>query len=664
MHALALGVPVRHVTRRSDGRLRPSTPWGALGSLATVGRSLGEGRAWILVAGVVAIAGGCPKPPASMSTLPVLATNDPAAEADMRSAQSAEAEGRLEEAQERYEAFLRDRPQDPLTAIAELALGRLHLARGEVDAARTRLAAVADHADPSVAERARFYLGVALHLGGEHAEALHILEPFVGKTVDPEDTALLLRTLAAAALHMGDRVRAVVAYDQLATAAAPETDRADARTRLETLVHEGATAEDLGRLYDELPQDGPAWILVAVRAAKEAYAAGDLPRTRQVLAALRARNVTLDEELQELSIRVDRTDKADPRVVGAILPLSGRAREVGQLALRGLMLASGSPPHGPVSADAPQVVFRDDGGDPGRAAKAVEDLVTLHQAIAIIGPIDADAAAAAARRAQELGVPIVTLTPATGITEVGPLVFRLFFTPEDEVRELVAAARRRGAQRFAVLHPSDAFGHGFRTALERELRASGGQLVTAVGYDRGSTSFAEPLRALTRGTFDALLVPDAAPTLQLIAPALAAAGLWSRPAGDPAPERGRAITLLVPSVGYSADLVRESGRYLQGALFSRPFHPGTSAGLAFTDQYRERFAATPDVFAAYAYDAFRLVRSATEQGAHSREDLARALVASRPPATAGASGGFGKGRSAARGTRVLELRRDTLVPPR
>jgi branched-chain amino acid transport system substrate-binding protein len=614
----------------------------------------------LLLMGIALSTGGCPKPPDGLSTMPVLATDDPQAESDMRAAHEAEEAGRLDEAGERYERFLAEHPNDPLTPVAELGLGRLALHRGDAERARARFEALVDHADASVADRARFHLGLALHHGGHHGQALTILEPFLGEVVDPEDTSLLLQTMAAAAMGAGDLARAVEAYDRLAEATVPETDRQAAHERLGTLITESATPDDIRRLFEQLPRDGVAWPLVAARSAHQAHAAGDTARVREVLAALRSRDVPLGEELERIAMRLERRDEADPRVIGAILPLSGRAREVGQLALRGLLLAAGEGGH---PGDAPEVVFRDDAGDPQQAAQAVDDLVTSRQPIAIIGPIGSEAATAAARRAQELGIPMLTLAPAPSVTDAGPFVFRLFFTPEDEARALVEAARRRGARRFAIVHPDTSFGRTFRDAFERQVRSQGGDLVTAATYPRGTTSFAKPLRDLTRSRIDALLIADGAPAVQLIAPALAAAGLWSRPAGQAAPDRGRAITVLVPSVGFNAELVRASGSYLQGALFSRPFDVDARGSTQFAARFQARFGTDPDVFAAYAYDALQLVRSATEAGAETRQDLADALSTRGPRRTVGGSGGLGPERVASQGTRIRELHRSALVPP-
>jgi len=595
--------------------------------------------------------------------LPLITSDDPRAEADIRVAREALEAGRAEEAASRYERFIAERPTDPLVVIAHLGLGKILLADGRTEDARGHFAVVASHEDPAVAERGRFYDGVALHIAGRHAEALDALRPFVGRTVDPEETALLLETIAAASERTGDRLGAIEALDLLARGSVPEPERVGAREGLGGLVA-AATADEVDRAVQQLPRSGAAWPLVAERALRDAYRAGNLERVHELAEALREQGVELSGELAAMALRAERTSEADLGIVGAILPLSGRGREVGQLALRGLMLASGGAGGAPGAAGAPQVVFRDDAGDPDQAAQAVEDLVSLHRVVAIVGPITGATAARAAQRAQELGVPIVTLSPAEDLTRTGSMVFRLFPTAASETRELVAAAWERGARRFLVLHPDNAYGQTMAAAFAAQVRARGGQVVATQVYAPAATSFGQQLGQLRANSFDAVFVADASSKVALIAPALAAAGFWSSAPDLPRPRAGQAITLLAPSVGFDPDLARTSGRYLQGALFAHQFYAptATGAGRQFADAYQERYGSAPDAFAAAAFDAFDLVRRAVTGGASDRSAVAEALTHMRGIETAGPSNGFLPSREPVRGTRVLSLRGNVFVP--
>ena len=633
-------------------------------SNAPVRRTLRRAGIFVAVVALVTLT-GCPRGSGQddFGTLPSITTTDPEAEADLREAREAAEAGRVAEAERGYRAFLEAHPSDPLVPVARLGLGRVLLANGDIERAIPLFAQVATSEDERVAEAGRFHQGVSLHLAQRHAEALALLEPLVGRTTDPDESVLLLRTLAAAAQREGRTVLALEALDRLGEA--QEIDAADRESAVEDLrrVVSESDASAIAEAYDALPRDGSAWPEVAMRAIRLAFDAGDMARVSAIVAELRQRQIPMSEELAELAVRAERTERADPRVIGAIVPLTGRGREVGQRTVRGLMLASGSPTQGPPAPDAPQLVLRDDGGDPERAARAVEDLVSEHRAIAIIGPLEGAAARAAAQRAQELGVPILTLVPDPRVTEPGAMAFRMFTSPQGEVTALVAAARRRGATRFAIMQPEHAYGRAMAEAYATAVRAAGGELVATETYPADATAFGEVVGRLAERRFDALFVPDAARQLSLIAPALAAAGLWSAPAGQAAPRGGRAITLLAPSVAVDERAARGASRYLQGALFATSFHAATArgAGRAFVDAFTARFEQAPDAYAAQGYDAFQMIRAAVQAGQTTRSGVAQWLSTHGRRETAGASGGLTPARGPARPARVLELSGESFV---
>ncbi|MEC7518991.1 MAG: penicillin-binding protein activator [Myxococcota bacterium] len=620
---------------------------------------------FVAVAAMVTVT-GCPRSSGQddFGTLPSITTSNPEAEADLRAARDAAEAGQVDDAERGYRTFLERHPRDPLVPVARLGLGRVLLANGDVEAALALFAEVATSDDERAAEAGRFYQGVALHLSRRHAEALALLEPLVGRTTDPDETVLLLRTLAAAAQQEQRTVLALEALDRLGAAEEiGEADRSAAREDLRRVVAESDAAA-IEEAYDALPRDGAAWPEVAMRAIRLAFDAGDMARVSAIVTELRQRQIPMSEELAELAVRAERTERADPRVIGAIVPLTGRGREVGQRTVRGLMLASGAPTQGPPAPDAPQLVLRDDGGDPERAARAVEDLVSEHRAIAIVGPLEGAAARAAAQRAQELGVPILTLVPDPRVTDPGPMAFRLLTSPQGEVTALVAAARRRGATRFAVLRPDHAYGRAMSEAYAEAVRAAGGELVADERYPANATAFGEVVGRIAERRFDALFVPDAARQLSLIAPALAAAGLWSTPAGQAAPRGGRAITLMAPSVAIDDRAAAGASRYLQGALFATPFHAATATGpgRAFVDAFTARFDQAPDAYAAQAYDAFQLIRAAVVAGETTRAGVAEWLTTQGRRETVSASGGLGPSRTPARPARVITFSGDAFAP--
>jgi hypothetical protein len=163
----------------------------------------------------------------------------------------------------------------------------------------------------------------------------------------------------------------------------------------------------------------------------------------------------------------------------------------------------------------------------------------------------------------------------------------------------------------------------------------GGRITARASYAAGASAFTGPIGQLKKAPFEAVFVADDARRLELIAPALAAADLWPAPFAGGKPPAARApgapprreILLLSPAVGLGSQLLRNAGRYVQGALFAPGFYSDAEDPRAggFVTQYRLLNGQDPGAADAYAYDAFRFMAAAVARGARSRVDLVRAL---------------------------------------
>ncbi len=612
---------------------------------------------WVLVAAMCFLSGGCPQQK-HVSTLPSLehvTSPNPKAEADFRGAQEARQRGRVDEAERRFKAFMETWPEDPLEPLARLELGRLALEAGRNADARAWFDSAARTQDPVLAERGRMYAAVAAQRLGDNQHALSELRPLVGRTVDPEETSLVLDTIGAAEEALGDRLAALSTRDRELSGALPEAKRAEVEDVMRNLVQSLEPTVELPRAYEQLPRDGHAWPEVARRLLRVSHDRGDRERVSTIADDLGAEGVTLDENLAALVLRAERPSDADPRVIGAILPLSGRAREVGESALQGLLYASG------VESSAgprPRLVYRDDAGDPARAVAALEDLVAVHRVIAVIGPLNAGPAQAVAERAAELNVPVIALNPDPSLSERSDTVYRLLPEPREEASLLVQEARRAGASRIALLYPENNFGQAMRQAFERAAAGTGAALHPVV-YAPTTTNFIREAEQLAKLGVDAVVLADGPSRVALIAPALAAAGLWSVAPGTKPPE-GRAALYLIPSAGFDLGLARSARRYLQGALFAVPFDAGHAP--SFTEGYRERFTVDPNLFSAAAHDAYRIVESGLASGATTRRELIGNLTKVRSNDTAMASDGFSQARGPRVPARIETLLGESFVP--
>lgn len=573
---------------------------------------------------------------------PTFHSDDPDAQAAFDEARGALATEQRELARTRFESVVINHPEDPLRRAAEYHLGLMAIEAGDHQTAVTWLEAASASTDEALALRAKLSLGQSLVQLRRHGRALEVLEPLVGRL--PQDQSLVLFETLAEASEQASDVNRRVRYLDGAAQAAQGQERAAHESTIATLV-ESLGEDELTLLQSQLPpsQDGVAWAQVTLRLAHTALESGNAARATELVAQLDAASVSSDA-VQNLRQTLEEMARVDFAAVGVLLPLSGRARLVGEMMRRGLELAAG-PQDQP---GALRLVFRDTAAEGANVESLVTELVETERVVAIIGPVDSASAALAASQAEQLHVPLLTLTIRSDVTATGSWVLRAFQSNEADVRALVSHSMSTlGLQTFAVLHPDNSFGRVLSGLFSAQVTAQGGTVVAAQSYNPSQTSFVEECQHLADQQFDAIFIPGSARSVALLAPALAAAGLFSQPAGGQGgPSGTRPVQLLVPSSGFGSSVVRQAGRYLQGALFSTPFW--ADSVLAGTAPFVERYSAAhnqvPTAYASQAHDAIVILRRALEVAElPTRHALLEALLTVRNAETAGPFAGFEPG---------------------
>lgn len=587
---------------------------------------------------------------------PRYASADPTAQQEFDRARALFEEGRLAEAEPLFSAFVAAHGDDALRPAAELHLGRIAAARGDHRAAAERLERAAAAADPALADRARLELGRSqLRQGGADGarRALATLEPLASR-LEGEAAAEVHAVLAEAAGAAGDVERRVRALEALCRHGGREACEVAQREFAETVA--SLTPAQLARLHATLPHDGQGWAVATTRLGLMAAESGDTARAQ----ALATELDQAGQDAAELRSAAAEAERLDWSAVGVLLPLSGRARLVGEQARAGLEMAAASS-HDPI-----RLVVRDVAAPGADVGRMVEELVRVERVAAIVGPVDAAQAQIAAQRAEELGVPLLALTIRAGLATQGRWVLRPFQSNEAEVRVLIAqAVERQGLRTFAILYPDQPYGRVLRDLVQAEVARLGGTVAAAQSYDPARTSFTDVCQALAAREFEALVIPDRSRTVSLIAPALASAGLWSVAPAAAAPDGGRGIQLLVPSTGFDATLPRQAGRYLQGALFATPLWVDDAAPevAGFVAEYREAEGSAPTAYASQAHDAATLIRAARSQArARTREALLQALLGLDDASTVGPFAGFDAEGEPLAPLRLLRLDGATFLP--
>ncbi len=530
-------------------------------------------------------------------------------------------QGDIGGAQNAYETFIIENPGTAEADLARLELGILASVLDRCARAVPYFEQAGDSPDQAIALRASLHLASCRLRIDEPEAALQTLEPLSGERFSAEEQALLWDTAVIAAEQTTDAAPGLRVLDRLDDQGSvpPDRDRADAAIGL---LASKVTIEEAAALQGQMRAGGAAQVALSIRLLEHGLQTQDAELVRSASDAVRVTDAAADAEVAMLLARADEFLHGNPFVVGALLPLSGRGREVGRHILQGMQLAA-------IAEGGPELVVEDTGGSASKAAEAAESLIRDARVAAVLGPVGARATEAVAESTSRAGVPVISFSASEAVTDAGDRVFRFLYSPRDELTALVGRARARGLSRFVVLYPDNGYGRTMERLFDQEVAAAGGVYCEGVSYPPGTKSFVEHVRTVLATSCDVVLFADVAGQVALIAPTFAAEGAWSI-ASRTLPEYAeRRVHFLLPSPSWSTALLSRAQRYLQGALVALPFYEASEAALnqEFRTAYETRYGRPPHMLAAYGYDAYRMIASTLRRGNQSREALSEALMA-------------------------------------
>ena len=616
----------------------------------------------------------------------------------------------------------------------ELVRARAALDAGRFDEAADGFAAVLkQHPQGEQADEARYRRGQALARADRLEEAQVTLAKFLEErpTSRFKDAAALELQLVQAKLSKNQEAAQAL---QKSVDAQREREKAEGTPRglslraaaqafagggaaaaWETALEE-APAQEVARLVAEFDKKSKAWPSAALKLARIQLHTGDRAHAGELAGEILAADAqgTAADGARALQQSLQSAAQVKPTLVGIILPLTGDLKGFADQALNGIALTLDLQGRGPL-----QVQVVDTKGEPDTAADAVEQLAQAG-AVAILGPLGIQEGLAAATRAQQLGVPLISLSRAEGLTALGENIFRDMPTSSAQAKAVADYAQKKlNARAFAILQPDSSYGDEMSRYFWDAVDAGGAEVRGYEHYPLRTTTFkpfiqhlvgrapedlqerqtysdeaekiakevTDPYRrrkalAALKGQqapvvdFDAIFIPDSSRTVRLIAPAIAAedvitAGCDTRELEvvkrTTKNDQLRTVQLLGTSLWDSGDLVDErSGiaRYVQCAIFVDVFFPQSDrpATKRFVDEYVNAYHRQPGFLEAHAFDAAGLLKKAIdERHPQTRADLREALAGLRKPFE-GAAGDtlFGKDREAQKPFFWLWINRGTI----
>jgi branched-chain amino acid transport system substrate-binding protein len=278
--------------------------------------------------------------------------------------------------------------------------------------------------------------------------------------------------------------------------------------------------------------------------------------------------------------------------VGVVLPETGEAAAYGASIKSGIKLAFDRAVTTHQAPRGLELLFRDSGSDPTRAAGAAEGLYEAGALVVIGGVTSAEA---------KVMIPVanrfrrVLLSPSASAPELAR-ISRFFFRvyPSDELEGVEAAeflAITRNCRTVLILQEDNAYTRGLLPVFARELASQGARVLASLRLDE--EGWGAGLRHASNGKG-----PD---------------GVYLCGYGDAILTGLRALrtmgyrgTICTTSAISASSILQRAGVLAEGIFFPLAgLDLASPQGLAraFVDRYRATYNLPPDIYAAHGYDA-------------------------------------------------------------
>ncbi|HJY27079.1 MAG TPA: ABC transporter substrate-binding protein [Pyrinomonadaceae bacterium] len=308
-----------------------------------------------------------------------------------------------------------------------------------------------------------------------------------------------------------------------------------------------------------------------------------------------------------------------PIVVGYYGDLSGRTSSFGQSTKNGAEMAADEiNKAGGINGRMIQIIVEDDQGEPNKAATVVTKLINQDKVMAILGEVASSNSLAAAPKAQEAKVPMISPSSTNpAVTQVGDYIFRVCFIDpfQGEVMAKFAANNLK-AKRAAILYDFNSdYSRGLYAFFKRSFTGLGGQIVSEKSYTQGDRDFSGQLTAIRSANPDVIYVPGYYGEVGVISN-------QTKQLGIKAP--------LLGGDGWDApQLWQLGGASLNGNYISNHYSVDdpSPAIQKFVADYKARYNISPDALAALGYDSMKVLADAIKRAGSTENTKLRDAIA-------------------------------------
>lgn len=303
--------------------------------------------------------------------------------------------------------------------------------------------------------------------------------------------------------------------------------------------------------------------------------------------------------------------------IGVITPLTGEGATYGDATKKGAELAVDEINQGNgIKGEKIKLIFEDDQMSPVAGTNSIQKLINVDKVPVILGAFGSSITLAIAPIAEKNKVVLFSASStADAIKDAGDYIFRNVPPNSGQGKSAAEfALNKLNAKNAAILLMNNDYGHSLSKSFVEVFTNHGGAIVISEQYNPGEKDFRSQLAKIKTKNPDMIFYPGHYVESSIILRQAKEIGIKSKFIGGDG--------------SYSPELIANAGNAAEGSyytLMAIGYGVTDSIIFKFNESFKKKYNVDPDVYAAYAYDAIKILANAISIGGYSSDGIKKSL---------------------------------------
>ncbi len=207
-------------------------------------------------------------------------------------------------------------------------------------------------------------------------------------------------------------------------------------------------------------------------------------------------------------------ETSNPNQIGAIIPLTGGAANLGEWALRGATIAKNEiNEDGGIKGMPLEIIVEDDQCDGKLALTAFEKLTSTNNISVIVGPLCNAAVLPVATPAKAKGIPIIAIGVTTeSVRNSGEFTFTMLPPIESQTQKLAQfILDELSITSASIIYAEDEYGKENETTFKEHFEQLGGEITSSYSFQKTTTDFRSILLKIKNEPTESILIAGYSP---------------------------------------------------------------------------------------------------------------------------------------------------------